>query len=301
MQHKIESKAALDTIMRTLKGFGIEDTLVKQMSKRDLKKLNVASGFAVSVPYDVAVPFLLQDLENRFSSLAVFVTSTEKKSGIETETMVTDSSRWKIALHFTYNSEMKRRPFQITPLIRVPKDFSNEEFSKTLAGCDGISFLLPLSRAGAKQAERTAAMHCNYVVDLSEESGDQEYKLDAKFSKNRLNQSLEEILKSFPAGNFLYLRSNSPIHNSTVFPYIKAYLLKKKRTIFSEKELSVVPALMPQESSDQVVSRMVEQAKKTGRSIVTVGAAEKPVLFKILTGTEKLGSIRVPVDSVLNR
>ncbi len=301
MQNKMGSKAAIDTLMRSLKSFGIDDSLIRPMNRRDLKKANVGAGFLITVPYDVAVPFLLQDIEVRFNTMAVFVSSSEKKSGIETETMITDSSSWKVMLKLSYNAEMRRNPFQITPLIRLSKDISDEEFGKVLAGCDGFSFLFSLSKTSVKQAERAAAAGCHYVVDISDLSEDQEYKLDVKFSKKRLNQSLEEILKSFPAANYFYARSNAPLRASTIFPFVKSWMQKRNKNFFSEKELLMVPALMPQDSGDQVIAKMVEQSKRTGKSVVTAGASEKQVLLKILAGTEKLGSRRVPVDSVLKR
>lgn len=295
--NKITPEEARDSMSSVFREFGLEDSLCRPMKKRDLQKYDAQAGYQVTLPIDVPVPLLIREMEKKFYTKGAFITSVEKKNGLDFETTVSDSSTWKLIFHFTNDEKLKRPNLQIARLIKMPKDASEDDIAACLTGIENEALLLPLTKIAAKSTMRIHNAGCDYIIDLSDVSDEQAFKLDASFTKKRLDESFEEIFKNFPGSRAAYIRGNSAVHNSTAWPYIKAKLQKKKVAIFTDADvLYLQPA-----SGMQAVNTVIGDARKAGKSIVLCAFADRNSMQELFDRAGLLGAVPVTVDSVLQR
>jgi hypothetical protein len=248
------------------------------------------------VPSDLPIPFLIQEIETKFSTKGAFVSSVEKKNGLEFESVISDSSSWKIVFRFYSNDKLHRPVYEIARLLRVAKDAGDDDFTSILSGLDEATLLLPLTKPAAKATSRITGSRCFYLVDLSDMSDEQAFKLDVSFTKKRLDQSLDEIMKNFPALRYVYIRTNSPVHNSTVWPYVRNYLQKKNIIIFTE--LDVIPFVPVSSAPGAALTSVLEQTRQAGKSIVLSASADKKALQDLTMRAGKFGVALVSLDSI---
>ncbi len=300
-QNPIEMKAAIDSIRGSLRSYGIDDTLFKEMNKRELKKLNVKSGYTIAVPYDVSIPVIINDIENRFAVQAAYTSSKETKIGLEFESIITDNAKWKLCLRFLYKPELKRQRFEIAPVVEI-KDISSDSLPfRLLEEFENGTFILPLTKASEKVAEKINAAHCNYMIDISEQSDAQEYKLDETFTKKRLNESIEEIIKSFPYTRYFFLRINSPTYNSVIFPYFKRAMNKRGIGFVTGKDFNIVLPINNEKAVDSVCITCVNQTRQSKSSILLTEYGQWSIMKKIIARAERLGALVTPIDSVMRK
>ncbi len=300
-QNRIEMKAVIDTVLNSLRSFGVDDSLTKKMRPRELKKQNLKAGYTITVPYDVSIPVLINDIENKFLIQAAYISSKETKIGLEYETIITDNAKWKLCFQFIYNKELRRRRFILAPVVEIKNIATDSLPVDFLEKFAGGTFILPLTKASEKVAARIDNAHCNYIIDISEKSDAQEYKLDATFTKKRLNESLGEIAKSFPSARFYYSRTNSPTYNSVIFPYIKTVMKKHRIGSVTEKNFKYIRSEKNEKIADSLCAGYVIQASKAKSSILLSGYNQTGILKNIVFRAERLGAIVVPVDSVLRK
>lgn len=295
----ISAEAAKDSVFAAFTDFGIDDSLCKPLKAKELQKLGVVFGYTVSVPYDLPIPFLLQGIEAKFSTRGAFLSTTEKKTAADFEVTVSDSASWKIYFRLAYNEKIRRPEFRLAQLIKIPKDASEDEIYAAIPGLDNATFLLPLTKQASKATLRLKTAGVKYAVDFSEVSDEQAYKLDPGFSKKRLDQSLDEIMKNFPAIKYVFVKSGSPLSNSIIWAYVRTYLQKRNMKMLSEQ--NIMPFVPMKTQYEQSMAAALGQAREQKKSIIMTSAADVKALIELSRRAGKFGVELVPIDSVLTK
>lgn len=94
-----------------------------------------------------------------------------------------------------------------------------------------------------------------YLVQLSENIPDLEYKLKDDFSKKRIMQSLQSIFSTFPESDAYSINTQSTFYHSLMFPFIERELSSRK--YLSEKYFTIIPYQESEEVFNASVKRIL--------------------------------------------
>ena len=259
------SQVPIDTLFRlAIQDFSLPDTCLKQ-----LKKKSTASPFTftLTLTSDLPVPIILNELQRVFTKYNIQIIAHERTINSESDIQLYSADyRLLLQAEVAVNKNASRNFGTIAFLVQGLDDIGMDEFTKNTSEIEGVTFLITPSKSNKGLMALFPEHDNDYLVQLSENIPDQEYKLKDDFSKKRIRQSIQSIFSTFGENEAYFVNSQSVFYHSLIFPYIERELSGKK--LITEKALTIIPY---QESEERFLESM--------NRILFSKALSKPVIL----------------------
>jgi len=218
----------VNDIFRTfLKNMGIGDSLVKKV--KISKRMNDSLRFAyeVTLPADLPFPVILLNLKNSFSNNEVSIFSKEVKFNEYFTLEIKSADILKLYCEMKVNKSLYRNNGRITLLISDFENSSQKDKLFLLQYPEKLSFILQPQNESKDLIQTIQKYKKDYTIFIDENSPDIDYKLSAKYSKDRNLISIKNIVGTFYQRFFLVDFTSSIWKNSTGI-YLKNEFEKRK-------------------------------------------------------------------------
>ena len=279
-----------------LKDFAIPDTSLKQTLK---KKSVVKHHFSVTLTGDLPVPLILADLQTRLSPYGIEVIAHEAKINGETDIELYSPAK-KVLLHadVTINKIALRSGSSIAIIIQGLDHASLEDRKTFCKALEETACIITPSKDNKQILSFLSQQDNAYLLELSDDIPDQEYKFLDDFSKKRLAQSLGAIASDFPHAFGYYVNTQSKFYHSTKYQIIKAELSGKK--IVTEKNLFIIPYQNEDAVFQNAVSHSIFNRAHSQTLILAVDYRNYNLLSPFIATFTKKGGKVIKFTAALN-
>jgi len=228
-QDNIElTSTEIDSTFRTaLLNLGIKEEWIKTREGK------YPVNLSVSVPKDLPIVLILQEMNNVFDTNEVKVNSLEKKIGGNAAINLISGGETKLTAQLSYSSKILRKTARVGFIVyRFSND--NDSDSLLLEYPEQFAFLLIPSKASKEGVKKILKYDKEYIVNLNDEIVELEFKLNDNYSIVRLKNSIREIVGTFPQAVFFMIDNQSSLYKSKVYPLLKEEIEKRKIRLIEE-------------------------------------------------------------------
>jgi len=236
-ENQIENNLSVLTIeerfFNTLDGFGIENDWI---AKQNLKKGtydSISYKYIIKLPFDVAIPVVLKDLNESFNDLPVSLNSQEKKNHGYSILNIESNNYTMLVSEFNYHSELTRLYSEIGFLISGIEDATESELTTFFNLPFKVGVILPLSEESQQLAELVKTNNLTYYIQLLKESDNINYNLDGDLGLEKLIITIRNIISSFNSPRYFFINQLESGFTSTTKNFIYEQFGKKGRQILN--------------------------------------------------------------------
>lgn len=215
----------IDSIfISSLRNYGILNEWIEEEKISGGVKYN---NYKIQIPIDLSIPVLLTEIYFNLSGYNVNINSKEQKQSGKSILTISVEGDLKLKSVFGYNDKIKRIAGRISFVI---DDFVLEsgEDSLLLLIPEPFSILLIPSKENRYLAEKILKMKKSYSVLLNDDISELNYKLRDNYSKNRLKNSIQSLIKDYSKATFFVIDERSDIFNSSVYNLLLSEFAKRR-------------------------------------------------------------------------
>lgn len=241
---------------RSLHSFNLGDEWIKKQKSKDS-----LFSYNVDVPKDLPIPLLIREITNSFDTTeAVFESKELKVRGI-TELRIKSNNKLKLFASFNYNDKIARRSAEVGFIIYAPE--INEETKKALIKIPEKFLLLILpSKENAEYVKQLKVSGKEYSLFLNDDTQDLDFKLNPKYSHERLQISVKAMLGTFNDAVCYFYDPTSSLYSSSAFELEKAELIKRKIILLDYRTIQVIEGSNYKETLKQLIAGFKQDEKK---------------------------------------
>jgi hypothetical protein len=241
----------------SLVNLGFENEWIK---KKKQSKINLLS-YNVSVPADLPITVILDEVFTSFKNFDVNVKSEEQKINGRTALKISGKDNFKLTAEFHYDKSLSRNAGKVGIYISGINNLSNDEVIKLLSIPETFELLLIPSKSSGEILKILAVHKKGYGILLSDEINELEYKLNESYSNGRLKSSIRSIIGKFYNASAFIIDNKSDLFSSHVYSLLKEEFDKRKIKLIPENDF----ADLTNESSNTALIDFRTQVEKTKR------------------------------------
>ncbi len=253
-QNNIElTSTEIDSTFRTaLFNLGIKEEWIKT------GKGEYPVNLSVSVPKDLPIVLILQEMNNAFDTNEVKVNSLEKKIGGNAAINLISGGETKLKAQLSYSNKVLRKTARVGFIVNK---FSNDNDSDSLLLVypEQFAFLLIPSKASKEGVKKILKYDKEFIIYLNDGIDELGFKLNDNYSTIRLKNSIREIVGTFPQAVFFMIDNQSSLYKSKVYPLLKEEIEKRNIRLIEEgyfKSLSAGESDNPVEAFNYALDKM---------------------------------------------
>lgn len=223
----LNSEEVNDIFRNSLKNMGIGDSLIKKVKITKRMNDSLRFAYAVTLPADLPFPVVLLNLKNSFRNSQVSLFSKEVKFNEYFTLEIKSADILKLYCEMKVNKSFYRNNGRITLLISDFENSSQKDKLFLLQYPEKLSFILQPQNESKDLIQTIQKYKKDYTIFIDENNPDIDYKLSAKYSKDRNLISIKNIVGTFYQRFFLVDFTSSIWKNSTGI-YLKNEFEKRK-------------------------------------------------------------------------
>jgi len=210
-----------------LKNFGIDDKLIKRKAPRSKDSRHQQFSYTVTVPSDLPIPVILDDVYTEFSMNGFDISSEEKESGGKSIIKVSANDKLIISAEFKYSDKIFRKKGRVGIVI---SQFRVDALQDSLFFDIPESFciLLQPSKYNSKVANFVSRKNKEYAVLINDNGDELEFKLKGNYSAQRIKNIVRTIVGSFSSAVFFVVDDASDFFDSPGYKIVVSEIQKRK-------------------------------------------------------------------------
>jgi hypothetical protein len=213
--------------VNTLTGLGIKNTWIEKKSVKNSKLPGVDSLFEITVPADLPIAVILAELNKQYIQDSAKLNAVEKEIRGATELKISIDNNLKLLARFTYDKKSIRSTAKAAILITGVENEKNKDQQSIIQLPEQISFLVVPSKKSSELLKSFLQYRKEYAVLLNDDISDTEFKLDKKYSKGRLTNSIKDIVGVYKEAKYFVIDDNSSLTNPETYNIITDEFLKR--------------------------------------------------------------------------
>jgi hypothetical protein len=234
----------------SLFNLGFENTWIKPLKNSEAKLNRDAISYSISVPGDLPIPVVLDEINNIFYDCNVTIKSEEQKingrtilkiSAGDNRTKINDkinNGGFSLTAEFNYDKSLSRNAGKIGIFITGITKLSGEDLNDFLQIPENFELLLVPSKSSSEILETVKASNRGYGILLNDDINDLDFKLSESYSKPRLKSSIRDIIGNFQTASVYVIDDRSNLFASNVYPLLKEEFNKRSLHLIIEDSLS---------------------------------------------------------------
>lgn len=193
--------------------------------------------FSVKVPKDLPIVLILQEINNVFNAGNVEIKSLENKVGGKTSLDISSGEDIKLESVFNYDGSIARKSVRVGFLVNRFKEDAETD-SLLLDFTENFAVVLTPSKSSTEFVKKIIQDRKEYVIYLSDNIGELEYKLKSNYRASRLKNAVRSIVGAFPQSVFFLIDDKSDLYNSPAYFLIKKEMGKRKIRLMNRSNFS---------------------------------------------------------------
>ncbi len=304
---KVEQKEEIDTagikkvFKESLYDLGFEDKWIKALTKGSKFKSSEekAASYSISVPADLPITVILNEIFISFQKYDVHIKSEEQKINGKTLLELSLRNKPELNAEFYYDKSINRNAGNIGIFVTGITNLGTDDIKIFLSIPETFELLLIPSKNAAELLKTLNDNKKRYGILFNDGIPDIEYKLSSKYSRARLKSSIRNILGKFSEASIFIIDEKSKLYSSDVYPLLKEEFNKRKLKLIPEDSLSNIS----EESNSNVLENFKETIEKTKRgeeAVFIVTSGEFKLLQKEIAKYRKVGYKFVLPSELIN-
>lgn len=214
-----------------LRNFGIDDKLIKRKEPKSKDNRYQQFMYTVTVPSDLPIPVILDDVYAEFPMNGFDISSEEKKIGGKSILQVSANDELIISAEFRYGDNIIRKKGRVGIVIsQFPVDASQDSLFFDIP--ESFCILLQPSKYNSKVASYVSRKNKEYAVLLNDNIDELDYKLKGNYSGQRIKNIVRTIVGSFSSAVYFVFDDESDFFSSPAYKIVVSELEKRKIKLF---------------------------------------------------------------------
>ncbi|MCX6151650.1 MAG: hypothetical protein NTX22_14100 [Ignavibacteriales bacterium] len=184
--------------------------------------------YSVKLPKDLPIALVLNEVNKKFYSLPVKLSSNEEKINKNTILKILYKNILMLKAEFLVDTTKSRRLINFAFILKDLDNLNKNEIDKLLITSEEFAIILVPTSTAEYIKEKAIENRKEYLILLNDDIDDQKYLLEEKFSKQRKLGSLREILLTFKEAKLFLYDENSNFYKSPIFGFLKKEFAKRK-------------------------------------------------------------------------
>jgi len=209
-----------------LKNFGIDNKLIRRKESKG-KDSRHQFTYTVTVPSDLPIPVILDDVYSEFSNAGIDILSVEKEIGRKSIIKFSSNSKLILSADFKYSENVKRKKGRVGFVIsQFTVDTSQDSLFFDIP--EAFCILLQPSKYNSKAAGFVSRKNKEYAVLINDTGDELDFKLKGDYSEQRIKNIIRTIVGSFSAAVYFIIDDESDFFDSPGYKIVLAELVKRK-------------------------------------------------------------------------
>ena len=240
------------------------------------------------MPKDLPIALLIDEVEDSLGVNGIAMRANELEFGGKTLLKIYSGDNLKLQAEFNYDEDVARKAGIVGIIVKDADQLSSENFQKLIRLPERFSILLSPSKKTAALQQQITSSQKEICVLISDETTDNEYKMKAGFSADRIRNSIRSIISDYSNAAFLVLDNKSALYSSPAMKIIKDFLDKGKMKYIKLSDCGVLNGGSAKEIKNEF-ENFVENSKSKTKSILMLTPDEFNSQIPELVKFRKIG------------
>lgn len=223
-----------------IKGMGIKKEWIRKNSMRGNSIAGIDSVYNITVPSDLPVGVILAELNRQFIQDTIILNAAEKEIRGNTDLLISADKQHKLFAKFIYNKGYARTSARAAFVLTGLDEEKEAERNRIIQLPEELSFLIIPSKANIELAKNIRQNRKEYAVLLNDDIKEPNFKLDKKFNKFRIVNSIKDIIAGFKDTKYFVLDNNSGLMAPDTYKIIEEEFLKRNIKIVKLSEFQKI-------------------------------------------------------------
>ncbi len=206
-----------------LNEYALDSSWISKRKIRQPENDSVQQEYSVILPKDLPVPYIIQDLDNKFDKDITALVAHEKKSFGTTVIKIYSNESLKLQAVFEPNPDLIRDRNNLYFILKDAYLLSMPELKKLLASPFPLTFCLLPSDNSSAVKDTIQNYSKDYAVWINDNISDNKFRMEAVYQKELLRSSIKNIIESYKNASLFIIDSRSKLYNSTVYNFVRDY------------------------------------------------------------------------------
>lgn len=245
-----------------LKEYAIGTNNIKKIKSPFKKADSLANSYLITLPKDLPIPVILQDIFSQLKQKDVELKSVEKEINCHSILEIHAGENIKLYAEFKMDRNLLRENGSISFILTDTEKLSETELNELLDFPEYLTLVLIPSQKNKELAKKIITSRKEAIIVINDRIEEPEFKFEKDFSQPRLRLSTKLLTSAFNQNKFFLIEDTSPIYSSKNFQFLK-------KEFQSRGGYNVIPVShlnkIERETEEQTVEQFVSSTKKISK------------------------------------
>lgn len=291
----------IDKVFNTaLKNYGFSENWIIKKKIKNVNDDSLYASYVVKVPKNLSIHLILLELRDLYWDDDVDIKAEETVPNNNTILKLFSQNHLKVAVQFIYDENTIREFGTVSFLVYNFPSEDNEKITELLKTPELFYVVLSPSENSKKLLTTLNKSGKRYAVLLDDNITELDYKLDKKYSDDRLKRSIREIVGTFSNAVFFIIDDKSDLYESDKYKFIENEFRKRNIKIINESKFNLLDA--NNINVDGKFQDFMLTVQKKDEKVLLVNADEFLSIAKLIPAYRKIGyKFIYPGDIIIKR
>lgn len=231
----------IDSIFQSaLVDYALEANWIKRVSidNNNFDSLNYVCN--ISIPSDLSVTELLQDINKAFQNTESYFVSEELKNFGKSTVKIYSGGILKFQGYVTIDKKIFRNRNKVALIVDITNVNIISELNRILELPFPFTLLFNPSKENMSLINPITNHQKEFGILISDYALDENYQLSGKFNKNKLITNIGNIVESFKDASIFIIDDKSSLYSSAVFSFIKNEFSRNGINLFKKSNFKLL-------------------------------------------------------------
>ena len=289
---EVSSKAIEEYFLSSVNSFGLKKnwlvkTNVKKKYKDTVKQDSVIS-YKLSIPEDLPIPVILNEINSSLKKENVDIISQEEKINGKTILSIYSKNNLKLIAALEYNNETRRKAGFVGIIISGLEELKEEEINQILNFPELFGYYVIPSKESAEFVKKHLKSKKECIILLNDDIEELKFRLQTEFPESRLKSSIRSIIGSFPKASLILVDDKSKLYNSDIYKFIVNEFEKRNIKLIKKSSLIDIND-EPKNQQQSTFSNLVKSSNENWGKVIIVPADNFSLIEDEVISLRKIG------------
>ena len=234
------SKNEIEEIfLATLIDYGIISDWISKITPRNSISDSLKYFYKVKFPKDISIASFIKDVNASFVKQPVVIKSVEQRNYSNSEIKIFSNNILKLNAKLIHDRKIKRKYAEFGFIVKIDDQINDE----VLDGLSKLYFNFTVAFIPSEfSSEVLDEIESDYIIILNDEINDSRFLLDEDYSKQRLVNTIKEIIITYGRKAVYLIDESSILYNSKIYSLIKEEFEKRGIKILPLNSVTILKA-----------------------------------------------------------
>lgn len=228
-----------ERFLSTLIDYGIINDWISQSTSKKNKSDSIEYIYKIKFPSKISIASFIKDVNASFVKQPVVIESVEQRNYSNSEIKIFSNNTLKLSAKLIHDRKIKREYAEFGFIVKIDdqiNDATLDELSKLYFNYT-VAFI-----PSEFSSEVLNELESDYIVLLNDEINDSRFLLDEDYSKQRLVNTIKEIIITYGRKAVYLIEESSILYNSKIYSLIKEEFEKRGIKLLSLSSVTSLKA-----------------------------------------------------------